>query len=94
MNSEIDWSMMIKGVLEEEHRTQAISKFFNTLVEIICYFYEQEGLKVVVGGGVFQNKTLLGLLSGKIEDLYWNEKVPINDGGVSMGQFALVLGKG
>lgn len=94
MNGKIDWSMMIVGVLEEEDQTQAVSKFFNTLVEIICYFYEQEGLKVVVGGGVFQNKTLLGLLSGKIEDLYWNEKVPINDGGVSMGQSALVLGKG
>lgn len=94
INGEIDWSMMIVGVLEEKHRTQAVSKFFNTLVEIIYYFYKQEHLKVVVGGGVFQNKTLLGLLSGKIEDLYWNEKVPLNDGGVSMGQSALVLEKG
>lgn len=94
INGEIDWSMMIKGVVEEENQTQAVSKFFNTLVEIVCYFYEREKLKVVVGGGVFQNKTLLGLLSGKIEDLFWNEKVPLNDGGVSMGQLALVLEKG
>ena len=93
MNDEVDWSMMIKAVSEEENPTQAVSKFFNTLVEIICYFYEQENLKVIVGGGVFQNKTLLGLLSGQIEDLYWNEKVPLNDGGVSIGQLALVLEK-
>ncbi|MFT7879106.1 MAG: carbamoyltransferase HypF [Sulfurimonas sp.] len=94
INGEINWSMMIEGVLEEKNQTQAVSKFFNTLVEIICYFYQQERLKVIVGGGVFQNKTLLGLLSDKIEDLYWNEKVPLNDGGVSMGQLALVREKG
>lgn len=90
-DGEIDWSMMIIGVLREKNQTQAVSKFFNTMVEIIHYFYKQENLKVVVGGGVFQNKTLLGLLSGQIEDLFWNEKVPVNDSGVSMGQLALIL---
>ena len=48
---------------------------------------------VVLSGGVFQNNYLLEGLYKKLKDngfkVFFNEKVPINDEGISLGQLAI-----
>ncbi|HLE11178.1 MAG TPA: carbamoyltransferase HypF [Bacteriovoracaceae bacterium] len=59
----------------------------DTIVEIINSTNHQA---VVFSGGCFQNRLLCELLQNKIETMkinyYFNEKIPINDGGISYGQ--------
>ncbi|MFY9779815.1 MAG: hypothetical protein WAJ85_04810, partial [Candidatus Baltobacteraceae bacterium] len=46
---------------------------------------------VVVSGGVFQNRLLLELLTAACGERLWsNASVPANDGGLCLGQAALV----
>ncbi len=46
--------------------------------------------RIVLSGGVFQNGLLLQLLSERLDDRVWiNQKVPANDGGISLGQAAI-----
>jgi hydrogenase maturation protein HypF len=51
---------------------------------------------IVLGGGVFQNDLLLHdikhLLNGRSLEVWTNQIVPPNDGGLSLGQAALMLG--
>jgi hydrogenase maturation protein HypF len=48
-------------------------------------------LKVLVSGGVFQNRTLLEKLILTIPKLYFQNKTPINDGGIALGQLTNYL---
>ena len=70
--------------------TQIVSKFINTLVKIIVDIAKKEKLDVILSGGVFQNKILLELLIKEFEKenikYYYNKQIPINDGGISVGQ--------
>ncbi|QFR48970.1 carbamoyltransferase HypF [Sulfurimonas lithotrophica] len=67
-----------------------VSKFINTLVDIVFYISKKEKMDVILSGGVFQNKTLLELIIKKLKDekikYYFQQKTPINDGGISLGQ--------
>lgn len=67
-----------------------VSKFINTLVNIIIEIAKKEQLEVILSGGVFQNKTLLELVIAKLKDenikYYHNQTTPTNDGGISLGQ--------
>ena len=74
------------------------AKFHNTIAKIIADISEkirQDTLiqKVVLSGGVFQNKYLLEkltqLLSEKHFEVFTNHLVPANDGGVSLGQLII-----
>lgn len=62
-----------------------VSKFINTLVDIIIKIAQKEQFEVILSGGVFQNKTLLELVIQKLKDenikYYHNQKTPTNDGG-------------
>lgn len=52
--------------------------------------------KAVFSGGVCQNVTLMNLLYDELDsefDLYMNERVPPNDGGLSFGQAAIALAR-
>ncbi len=71
------------------------SKFHITLIHLfseICEIIRKEsGLNcVVLSGGVFQNSIILNGLINKLEDkgfqVLTHNKVPANDGGVSLGQ--------
>jgi hydrogenase maturation protein HypF len=71
------------------------AKFHNTIAYLICElaktFRESNGIdKVVLSGGVFQNVLLLrhafNLLKENGFRVFINFKVPVNDGGVSLGQ--------
>lgn len=64
----------------------AVSKFFNTLVEIINTLHQQYDLPLVLSGGVFQNRVLLGLLLDRIPDAILPNEIPPNDGGIALGQ--------
>lgn len=68
-----------------------VSRFFNMLVNLIEQLADQYAdLAVVLTGGVFQNKVLLNLISQRFENraqkLYFQQKTPINDGAIALGQ--------
>lgn len=71
----------------------AIAEMVLNMCELIR---EREGIhKVVLGGGVFQNTLLiervLSILRAKEFQVYYNEKVPPNDGSISLGQVYIGL---
>lgn len=92
-------SDMIKGIVEDVRqgvRVRDISfRFHLTLGTIILdasrNIREDSGIEdVALSGGVFQNRLLLTLTRDMLEDggfrVWSQEKVPANDGGVSLGQ--------
>jgi hydrogenase maturation protein HypF len=72
--------------------TQIIStRFHNTLAEIIIAVAKmQNEQRVVLSGGCFQNQYLLHRSIQRLEDelyeVYWHKQIPMNDGGISLGQ--------
>jgi len=90
-HNEIDILPMIKEIVNEKDQVIAISKFFNTLVEIIYTIYKKYNYQLVLGGGVFQNRVLMELLFKKIPEAIISNKVPSNDGAIALGQIAAYL---
>jgi hydrogenase maturation protein HypF len=91
IENQIDLSLMIKEMVLEKDKKQICSKFINTLVLIILDISNlHKDLPVVLGGGVFQNRTLFELLINKFKEenreFYYNKHIPLNDGGISVGQ--------
>lgn len=95
----IDFAGTIKGIIEDialgESREMIAAKFHNTLVyvilDIVSGISSETGIsKVALSGGVFQNEYLMeksaALLLQKDFDVFVNEQVPCNDGGISLGQ--------
>lgn len=79
----------IKEIIEDKEPTIIASKFINLLVEIIVEISNKyENLPIILTGGVFQNKILLELILKKLESrrVYTSKKIPLNDGGISIGQ--------
>lgn len=96
IEKEIDLSLMIKQILEEKDIKTICSKFINTLVEIILFISKKhKELPVILSGGVFQNKTLLELVCKKLKKEkikhFYSKEVPLNDGGISIGQIYYLL---
>ncbi|MCL4428666.1 MAG: hypothetical protein M1276_06745 [Deltaproteobacteria bacterium] len=68
-----------------------MAKFINTLVMIIKNAALSAKCKnVCLSGGVFQNTLLRNKTSLILKEngfnVYFNEKIPTNDGGISLGQ--------
>jgi len=82
----IDILPMIEAISQEQNPKIAISKFFNTLVEIIYTIYKKYNLPLVLSGGVFQNRVLLELVLEKIPTATVPTQTPPNDGGIALGQ--------
>jgi len=92
---------MFRSILDDirSGNTSLISvKFHNTLAMVILEVAEQMSRdtsikKVVLSGGCFQNKyfleTTCNLLRERSFNVYTNNRVPSNDGGVSLGQVAI-----
>ena len=81
----------IKEMIEENNSRQICTKFINMLANIIIELsHEHPTLDIVLTGGVFQNKTLLELVTSKLDILgrkyYYSKDVPLNDAGISLGQ--------
>ena len=85
-NDVIDILPMIKEISIEPNSQIAISKFFNTLVEIIFFIYKKYNLPLVLSGGVFQNRILLELVLDKIPIAIISNQISPNDGGIALGQ--------
>lgn len=61
------------------------------VVEMICLIRQETELgKVALSGGVWQNKILLTQVVGMLQQadfkIYTNQQVPLNDGGLALGQ--------
>ncbi len=85
-DGEIDFSQIFKQILVEKNLHVAVSKFFNTIVEIIFQIHKKYDLPLVLSGGVFQNRVLLRLVMRKIPDVILPEMFVSNDGAISYGQ--------
>jgi len=98
----ICFNATIGGIVEDLSRgvdvTVIASKFHNTIISVIfdsvISLREKEGInKVVLSGGVFQNKYLLEgtitLLNENHFEVYTHSAVPTNDGGIALGQLAI-----
>ena len=91
----------LKAIFEDlpRQRIPVISaKFHNTIAQVILEISKQirnetSLNKVILSGGVFQNKYLLEkslyLLKRNMFKVFTNHLVPANDGGISLGQLAI-----
>ena len=90
---------LLEDIISRKTSVSLISaKFHNTVARIILDVSEEmrdkySVDKVVLSGGVFQNKYLLektvsSLQKAKLR-IYTNSQVPSNDGGISLGQMAV-----
>ena len=96
----VDWAPMIIEIIKEVNKGKTgvdiISvKFHNTLTDIIADISKKIGEnKIVLSGGCFQNKYLIErtikVLERKGFQVYWHQRVPTNDGGISLGQIKYV----
>ena len=82
----IDMLPMIEAISQEIHPKVAISKFFNTLVEIIHTLHQRYNVPLLLSGGVFQNRVFLELVLTKIPTALVSNQTPPNDGGIALGQ--------
>lgn len=99
---ELDYENIIVGVLTDCKNNVSASeisaKFHNTIsdftVVMLTKLREKSGINIVVlSGGVFENITLLESVYQKLINegfrVYFNEQVPINDSGISIGQLVI-----
>ncbi len=91
----VDWSPTIFGLILDVQRSLPSSlisaKFHNTLVEMIVFVAQKaKQPRVLLTGGCFQNKYLTERAVRRLEQEgfvpYWHQRIPPNDGGISVGQ--------
>ena len=96
IEGKIELSSIVKQMILEKDKKQICSKFINTIGQIILDISNlYKDLPIVLGGGVFQNRTLLELLVNKFKEqnreFYYNKNIPLNDGGISVGQIYHII---
>jgi hydrogenase maturation protein HypF len=91
----------LKAILDDLPKSDVSTisaKFHNTIAKVIADISEKIRTetsirKIILSGGVFQNKYLLEkatqLLTGKRFKVFTNNLVPANDGGISLGQLII-----
>ena len=87
----LDWEPAVRMVLGDSTRPDLPSRFHAMLVDMAVDVAGRVGEKyVVLSGGCFQNRTLtermVSRLLGAGYRPYWHQRVPPNDGGLSLGQ--------
>lgn len=91
----VDWAPMVRQIISdlmlEVPRATIARKFHNTLAQATVAVAEEVGLeRVALTGGCFQNKLLTELTVAKLQEagfrVYWHQRIPPNDGGISVGQ--------
>lgn len=91
----VDWEPMVWGILSDLKEGRPLStisaRFHNTLAEIIVDVAWRIGeQRIVLTGGCFQNRYLTERAVYRLEAErfrpYWHQRVPPNDGGISLGQ--------
>ncbi|MEA1877611.1 MAG: carbamoyltransferase HypF, partial [Bacteroidota bacterium] len=98
----IDWQQMIKEIIDDVRSRVNVgeisAKFHNTLIESAVEVVRRVGeKKVVLSGGCFQNKYLTEGIIERLEQEgfipYWHQRVPPNDGGISLGQVVVLANR-
>lgn len=93
----IDWEPVVLAVLRDLENGSPpgliSARFHNGLVEALVEVARLVGREqVALSGGCFQNKYLLERAVTRLENAglkpYWHQRVPSNDGGISLGQIA------
>lgn len=97
-NGVISYKNVIKEILAESKKEQISAKFINALAELILNISMQyKNKRVILSGGVFQNSCLLERIVTLFQENSINysivSKVPVNDGGISLGQAYYALNK-
>ena len=70
INNQIDFSKAVFEIIKDKDKKVICSKFINMIINIISEIsLENKNFKIVLAGGVFQNKTLLEQLSKRLEKL-------------------------
>ncbi|HBY99685.1 MAG TPA: hypothetical protein DEO84_00040 [candidate division Zixibacteria bacterium] len=91
----INWEQLVRHIIEEYRNSLASglisAKFHNSMAEIMVEIARKAGQeKVVLSGGCFQNKYLLEQCVERLDKAgfrpYWHQRIPPNDGGISLGQ--------
>ncbi|WP_138204716.1 Sua5/YciO/YrdC/YwlC family protein [Haloimpatiens lingqiaonensis] len=98
----VDYSPMLMDLLKDMQRniksSEISAKFHNTIinitVEMANRLREQFKINIVVlSGGVFENRYILKNTYRGLKDqgfqVFFNEKIPTNDSGISLGQVAI-----
>jgi hydrogenase maturation protein HypF len=91
----LDWAPLLSELLSDLRRKAPLStmtaRFHNGLAESIVALAKKIGQqRVVLSGGCFQNKYLTERTINRLRadglQPYWHQRVPPNDGGISLGQ--------
>lgn len=90
-NGIINLQPMIRSIIKMNDKTEIVSTFFNTIVEIVFHIANKHThLPLLFSGGVFQNRVLVEKISKRCKaenrTYYFQHDTPINDGGVALGQ--------
>ncbi len=96
----LDWQPCIEALLTDVragvHLADISAKFHNGLVEGIIEVARRAGQRcVALSGGCFQNRYLTERVVRRLREEgfrpYWHQRVPPNDGGISLGQVVAAL---
>lgn len=94
----INWYPLIKNIIQDYQQKKPSSlisaKFHQTLIKIIVTISQAIDIKnIVLAGGCFQNKYLLENTINALEKEkfkpHWNQKIPLNDAGLAVGQLTI-----
>ncbi len=90
-NGVIDYSKMIYQIMQENDSSKIAKKFILTISKIIIDIAQKyPHLPIVLSGGVFQNSVLVSQVTKELKKInrkyYIQSDIPINDGGISLGQ--------
>lgn len=95
-----NWKVLFKGIIEAKNNKENVNDiafgFHAAIANEILNTANQYGIKqIALSGGVFANRILtekaILLLSKNGYNVYINEKVPCNDGGLSLGQAYMAI---
>ncbi len=93
----LDWEPMIRSIIPGQESPPIVArKFHHTLACMMVAAARQAGeRKVVLSGGCFQNRCLTETAIESLKNAgfqpYWHQRVPPNDGGLSLGQIAAAV---
>ncbi len=97
----IDWRPMVRAAMDDLLAQVPVSRIarriHNTLAQLIVQAARKASLQtVVLSGGCFQNKMLTELAVAGLRQQgfvpYWQQQIPPNDAGLSVGQLQAVYG--
>jgi hydrogenase maturation protein HypF len=97
-DGQADWRMLVESVLRDREKGDSpqwiAARFHNALANwIVAVARRTDAKQVVLSGGVFQNRYLVERAAELLEErrvrVFTHQRVPANDGGISLGQAVL-----